>query len=69
MEVASPKSVMRGSGEVGLLGEQQVELALAMADDRNLTVHTYNEPLAEEIFKRLPAYAKLMDKWLKAMKR
>ena len=39
-----------------------------MADDRNLTVHTYDEALAEEIFKRLPGHADLMDRWLSGMR-
>ncbi len=64
----SPKSVMRGSGQVELLDAGQVELALNMAIDRNLTVHTYNEALAEEIWSRLPAYTKLLEDWLKAMR-
>jgi hypothetical protein len=38
-----------------------------MAQDRNLTVHTYNEELADRIYSRLPGYAVLMDHWLEAM--
>ena len=64
----SPKTVMRASGQVELLDEGQVELALNMANDRNLTAHTYNEALAEEIYSRLPAYARLMEEWLKKMR-
>lgn len=67
LDVAFPKSVLRAFGQARSLDEGQVDLALGMADDRNLTVHTYNESLAEEIFSRLPRYAKLMDECLKAM--
>jgi hypothetical protein len=42
---------------------------MEMAEDRNLTVHTYNEQLAEAIYGRLPGYAELMDHWLSAMER
>ena len=43
--------------------------ALATTDDRNLTVHTYNEVLANVIFGRLPAYAQFMDRWLSSMEK
>ncbi len=49
LEVASPKAAIRASLQVGLLTEEQSRAALRMADDRNLTVHTYNEALAEAI--------------------
>ena len=42
-------------------------MALDMARDRNLTVHTYNEELANQIYSRLAAYAGLMAQWLAAM--
>ena len=41
--------------------------ALRMAQDRNLTVHTYHEALANEIRDRLPGHARLMAKWLDAI--
>ncbi len=67
LEVGSPKGVMRACLQVGLLTEDQVRLALEMADDRNLTVHTYNEELARKIFSRLPDYAALLQTWLNSM--
>ncbi len=67
MEQGSPKGVMRTCLQVGLLTEDQVRLALEMADDRNLTVHTYNEELARKIFSRLPDYAALLQTWLNSM--
>ena len=53
--------------QVGLLDEEQARTALQMADDRNLTVHTYNESLAEKMYSRLPGYATVVDRWLHAM--
>ncbi len=38
-----------------------------MIDDRNLTVHTYNEAIAEDIYSSLSAYADLFTAWLAAM--
>ncbi|AFV76154.1 nucleotidyltransferase substrate binding protein, HI0074 family [Thermus oshimai JL-2] len=64
LEAASPKRVFRLAGEVGLLDEEGVRLALQMADDRNLTVHTYNEALAQTIYARLEGYARLMERVL-----
>ena len=67
LEQGSPKGVMRACLQVGLLTEDQVRLALEMADDRNLTVHTYNEELARKIFSRLISYAALLGAWLNSM--
>jgi hypothetical protein len=50
-----------------LLESSQAEQALAMADDRNLTAHTYTEGLAEAIFKRLPGHLATLEAWLRAM--
>ena len=69
LDAGSPKSAMRSSHQVGLLTEEQARCALAMADDRNLTVHTYNEALAEKIYSNLFQYAPLMESWLSAMQR
>lgn len=67
VEAGSPKGVARAGLQVGLLDEGQTMAALEMVDDRNLTVHTYNEKLAQVIFSRLGGYARLMDQWLTAM--
>jgi len=40
-----------------------------MIDDRNLTAHTYNEPLAVQIAARLPSYSALAERWLAALER
>ncbi len=67
LDVASPKGVIRTCREVGLLDEQEAAQALQMADDRNLTVHTYNEQLAAQILERIMGYQFLLASWLKAM--
>jgi uncharacterized protein YutE (UPF0331/DUF86 family) len=54
---------------MNILSEEEARLGIAMADDRNLTVHTYNEELAEQIYSRLANYAALMKAWLSAMER
>ena len=67
MDVSSPKGVIRACREVGLLEETDAVLALRMADDRNLTVHTYNESLAAQIYERILDYHLLLAKWLDAI--
>ena len=69
LDVASPKGVIRACREVGLLDEAAATLALQMADDRNLTVHTYNEQLAVQILERIMGYQFLLAGWLGAMER
>lgn len=67
LEVGSPKAVARASLQVGLLDDEETRRALAMADDRNLTVHTYDEALANDIASRLGQHAALLRDWLDRM--
>jgi len=69
LEVGSPKAAVRASRQVGLFADDQARRALAMADDRNLTVHTYNQALAERIYTALSEYAPLLEVWVSAMER
>lgn len=68
VELASPKPVVRASFENGLLSEEEARTALAMVDHRNLTAHTYNEALADEIFAAIPGYRKLLRNWIERMR-
>lgn len=63
IEEGSPKGVIRAALKTGILSPEQAEAALLMTDDRNLTVHTYNEPLALEIASRLWGHLDLMVYW------
>ena len=56
IDLASPKGVLRSCFEVGLVSETNATTLLQMVDDRNLTVHLYNEQIAEQIFQRLTLY-------------
>lgn len=67
-DVGSPKAAVRASREAGLIDEDEAASALAMADDRNLTVHTYNEALARAIFSRLAQHLVVMERWLAEMR-
>lgn len=68
LDVGSPKGVIRSSREVGLLGEGETTLALTMVNDRNLTVHSYNEEVAIKIHSHLKEYYPLLRKWVDEMK-
>lgn len=48
--------------EVNLLTEQETILALQMVNDRNLTVHAYNEKIALQIFANVGEYFNLLYK-------
>jgi len=65
---ASPKAIVRESQIAGLLTEEQAEAAIGMMNDRNLTVHTYDEETANELFSRLPDRAALIQAWVRAMR-
>jgi len=68
IDEGSPKGVIRSCRSVGILDADEAQLALQMIDDRNLTVHTYNEPLAQQIYNRLFAYRDLLIKWTERLK-
>lgn len=65
--IASPKGTVRHSFQAGILSDLDARVAMTMADDRNLTAHTYNEELAKAIFSRLDAHVRVMERWLEAM--
>lgn len=60
IDIGSPKSSFREALKVGLLSAGQVEQALVMTEDRNLTSHTYIEAIANTVYARLGEYAALM---------
>jgi len=57
----SPKSCFREALSAGLLSEEQTMTCLEMTDDRNLTAHTYIEQIAEQIYRKIEQYYKLME--------
>lgn len=67
LDVGSPKQAVRSSRRVGVLSDEQAELALRMADDRNLVVHVYRDAVARDLELRLASHALLLAAWLDAM--
>ena len=58
VEVVYPRDVIRTAFAGRLINDEA--LWLSMLDDRNLTSHTYDEDLADEIFAHIPAYYQAM---------
>jgi hypothetical protein len=67
--VGSPKATVRAARRVGLLGDEDAEDALRIAEDRNLTVHMYKEDVGEAIAARLATHAEVLRRWLAALQR
>lgn len=67
LEAASPKTVIRLLREVKMFTDEETVLALKMADDRNLTAHTYDENLAIELSARIRRYEQFMQEWYRRM--
>lgn len=60
-DIGSPKQAYRAAIDVNILNEEQISIALAMVDDRNLATHTYDESLADAVSNRVDNYFTLMQ--------
>ncbi|MEK7123642.1 MAG: HI0074 family nucleotidyltransferase substrate-binding subunit [Patescibacteria group bacterium] len=54
----SPKECFKEAFKFGLVGDDA--RWLEMMEDRNLTVHTYDEETADEVYNRLPKYLEIL---------
>lgn len=68
IDAASPRKVIRDCRAIGLLADDDVKVLLNMVEDRNITVHAYDEEFAIELSKRIPEYIGVMNKWLEKIK-
>jgi nucleotidyltransferase substrate binding protein (TIGR01987 family) len=59
IEANSPRAVLQQAYRQGWLDAE--ERWLKLLEDRNLTSHTYREPLAREIYGRIPHHAVMRD--------
>lgn len=55
----SPRECLEAAFKFGLIADNP--LWLRLMEDRNLTVHTYNEAVAEKIYSHLQEYLKLFN--------
>ncbi len=58
----SPRTCFRELFSDRFIDEETARELLKMVEDKNFTVHTYREEVAEEIFSRLPGYLKALEK-------
>jgi nucleotidyltransferase substrate binding protein (TIGR01987 family) len=58
----TPRSVFRQCWILNLIDEDEFNLVSKLIADRNLTAHSYNEIIAEDIVKKLPDYYNFMHK-------
>ena len=56
--VQSPRESLRQAFRLGWIEDERW---VRMLEDRNLSVHTYNEELAQAIYGRLPLYLELLE--------
>ncbi len=62
----SPRECLEGAFKAGLISDNP--LWLRILEDRNLSVHTYNEKLAEDIYGRLKDYLALFAELKNSLK-
>jgi len=60
----SPKSCFREAFSVGLLTEDETISFIQMTDDRNLKSHTYDEEVAEALYRKIKNHFELMKSLL-----
>jgi len=56
----SPASCFREARAILDMNDDIIETCLKMSGDRNLSVHTYSEEMANALFERLPNYLEAM---------
>lgn len=65
-ECVSARQAFRAAFKLGWIEDDMAWVT--MVEDRNLTSHTYNEGLAEELYARLPRHAEKLTDLLKRLK-
>ena len=68
IESASPRSILRQSLHNQIINENEFKTLITGITDRNLTSHSYNEQLADQIIHNLPKYYSVMDMVLQRIK-
>jgi nucleotidyltransferase substrate binding protein (TIGR01987 family) len=67
-ECNSPKSCFREIRMTLELSDSDIETCISMTEDRNLSVHTYSEEMANDLYVKLPEYARVAELILKKIK-
>ncbi len=69
IDCKSPKGCIREFFANGYISEEKTKTLLEMIDDRNLTSHTYQEEIAEKIFKDLKSYIPVIEEIINTMEK
>ena len=64
----SPASCLREARITLGINDEITEICLSMGEDRNLSVHTYSEKMADELYKKFPKYLETMELIAKKIK-
>jgi nucleotidyltransferase substrate binding protein (TIGR01987 family) len=67
VEVSSPRAIVQLARESNLISRPELKLLMDAISDRNLTSHTYNEELAEEIAHRIPDHYEILSAVIKRL--
>jgi nucleotidyltransferase substrate binding protein (TIGR01987 family) len=65
IEMPTPRGIFKQASLAKLITKNELNATNKMVADRNLTSHTYNEDLAEDIASHLPEYCYSMQKIMK----
>lgn len=67
VEAGSPKQVFRAALKIGLIDD--LDQWFSFLEKRNLTVHTYNEDTADEVFEASRVFIPIVKETLKRLKK
>lgn len=59
--VASPKTVFQSLNAIGIVSSEEEKLLIQSSTDRNLTSHTYDQSVDEELSSKIPVYFALFQ--------
>lgn len=68
LESATPRNILREAVNATLISEDEYMHLLDALSDRNVTSHSYNEPVAENLIKKIPTNYHLMKKIIDRLK-
>lgn len=66
LDITNPRDVFREAAKQKLITDPTIWFEFI--NKRNLTVHTYNPDVAEDIYESLPLFGKELDKFLQVLK-
>ena len=62
IKCGSPKGCFREARNPLKLSDEEIEVCLKMTDDRNISVHTYSDKMAKDLYEKTKDYYKMSRK-------